>query len=149
RSCPCSTGARSTSGRRCRSPLDVHARALWGCACAPTETLSRPGARVCVASVPTSRQAPPGRSARSFEESGLPLADADTKCRHPVAPATAAKLVQQGDDEARAAHPERMAERDRAAVHVHLLRIQTELADDDEALRGKRLVQLDQVEVGC
>ena len=36
--------------------------------------------------------------------------------------------------------------RDRAAVHVHLRRVEPELADDGEALRGERLVQLDEVE---
>ena len=40
-----------------------------------------------------------------------------------------------------------MAERNRAAVHVHALRIETELADDLKALRGERLVQFDQVEI--
>ena len=37
--------------------------------------------------------------------------------------------MQQRDDEARAAHPERVAERDRAAVHVHALGVEAELAD--------------------
>ena len=37
--------------------------------------------------------------------------------------------------------------RDRAAVHVHLLVVEAELADDREALRRERLVQLDEVEV--
>ena len=55
--------------------------------------------------------------------------------------------MQQRDDEAGAAHAERMAERDRAAVDVHALLVEAELAHDREALRGERLVQLDQVEV--
>ena len=42
--------------------------------------------------------------------------------------------MQQRHDQARAAHPERVAKRDRAAVHVHFLRIETQLTDDDEAL---------------
>ena len=66
------------------------------------------------------------------------------RCRRPRAPA---KLVQQRDDEPRAAHPERMADRDRAAVHVHLRLVDPELAHDRERLRGERLVQLDEVEV--
>ena len=40
-----------------------------------------------------------------------------------------------------------MAERDRAAVHVHLLVIEPELADDREALRRERLIQLDEIEL--
>src|SRR5438093_436834 len=39
-----------------------------------------------------------------------------------------------------------MADRDRAAVHVHLRRIETELADDDEGLRCERFVELHEVE---
>ena len=55
--------------------------------------------------------------------------------------------MQERDDEARAAHPERMAERDRAAVDVHLLGVEAELADHGEALRRERLVQLDEVDL--
>src|SRR4051794_34231478 len=40
-----------------------------------------------------------------------------------------------------------MAERDRAAVDVHALRVEPELADDHEALRRERLVQLDEIDV--
>src|SRR6266545_398689 len=55
--------------------------------------------------------------------------------------------MEEGDDEPRPAHSEWMAERDRAAVHVHLLLVDPELADDGEALRRKRLVQLDEVDL--
>src|SRR5205085_10486625 len=64
-----------------------------------------------------------------------------------VAPTAAAELVEERDDEARAAHPERMTERDRAAVDVHLLRVEAELADHGEALRSERLVQLDEIDL--
>src|SRR5437588_7365214 len=40
-----------------------------------------------------------------------------------------------------------MPDRNRTAVDVHLLLVETELAHDDEALRGKRFVQLDQVDI--
>src|SRR5215210_3796002 len=40
-----------------------------------------------------------------------------------------------------------MAEGDRAAVDVHALGVESELANHDEALRGEGLVQLDQVDV--
>src|SRR5438552_16475193 len=40
-----------------------------------------------------------------------------------------------------------MAERDRTAVHVHLLRVEAELADHEEALRRERLVQLHEVDL--
>jgi hypothetical protein len=40
-----------------------------------------------------------------------------------------------------------MSECDGAAVHVHPVPVQTELADDDEALRGEGLVQLHEVDL--
>src|SRR4030095_16575154 len=64
-----------------------------------------------------------------------------------VAAVSASQLVQQRHDQTRAAHAEGMAECDRAAVHVHALRVEPELADHDQALRGDRLVQLDEVEL--
>jgi len=51
--------------------------------------------------------------------------------------------------DARPRHAERMAERNRAAVRVHMLGIvrQPELAHDGEPLRGEGFVQLDHVEI--
>ena len=43
--------------------------------------------------------------------------------------------------------PERVAERDRAAVDVDALRVEAELADDGDGLRRERLVELDEVDV--
>ena len=50
-------------------------------------------------------------------EYGLPFADADAERRQAVAAFAAPQLVQEGDHEARAAHPERMADRDRRRRH--------------------------------
>ena len=47
---------------------------------------------------------------RALEERRLTLADADAERREAVAPAAAAELVEERDDEARAAHPERVAD---------------------------------------
>ena len=82
-----------------------------------------------------------------LEQRGLALADADAQRREPVAAAAAAQLVRERDDEPGAAHAERVAERDRAAVDVHALLVEAEVAHDGEALRGEGLVQLDQVDV--
>src|SRR6185295_18342913 len=93
---------------------------------------------------------PPGcgsSSSRPLEEGGLALAHADAHRGDAVAPLPAAKLVEQRDDEPGATHPERVADCDRAAVHGHLLLVQTELAHDGEALGGKGFVQLHQIEV--
>src|SRR4029077_9443576 len=86
-------------------------------------------------------------SVGALEQRGLALAYSDTECRQPISAAATAKLAQQDHAEASAGHAERMTERDRAAIHVHLLRIQAQLADHDEALRGKRLIQLDEAEL--
>src|SRR3954447_14435408 len=85
------------------------------------------------------------RSAR--EERGLTLADPDAERRQPVAAAAPAQLVEQRDDEARAAHPERVADGDRTAVHVHAVAVEAEFSDDGKALRCERLVQLDEIEL--
>src|SRR5438046_2298315 len=108
-----------------------------GCTSAPTKTLSRKSAPVCVASEPS----PSRRDA--LEQRRLPLPDPDAQRRQPVAAAPPAELVQKRHDKARAGHPEGVAERDRAAVDVHLFGIQPQLTDDYEALRGEGLVQLD------
>ena len=55
-----------------------------------------------------------------LEQGGLALPDADAERREPVAAAAPPKLVHQRDDETRAAHAERMPNRNRAAVDVDL-----------------------------
>ena len=87
------------------------------------------------------------RGESACEERGLALADADAQRREPVTAAPPAQLVEERHDEPRAAHAERVAERDRAAVHVHALRVEPELADHREALRRERLVQLDEIDL--
>src|ERR671923_1310754 len=42
-----------------------------------------------------------------------------------------------------------MAERDRAPVDVHSFFVETELSEDDEALRREGFVQLDEVDLAC
>ena len=74
------------------------------------------------------------RDGLALEQRCDALAHADAERREAVATVPAAQLVQERDDEARAAHPQRVAERDRAAVHVDLLLVEPELADDREAL---------------
>ena len=65
----------------------------------------------------------------------------------PYRPLAATELVEQRHDEPRTAHPERVADRDRAAVDVHALLVDPEVAHHGERLRGERLVQLDEVDV--
>ena len=64
-------------------------------------------------------------------------------------PPVRCKLLGRGQRQAGAGHAERVAERDRAAVGVHVRRVvgDAELAQDGEALRGEGFVQFDHVEV--
>jgi len=77
---------------------------------------------------------PFGSGRAAFEERRLALPDADAQRGEAVAPTAPAELVQERHDEARARHSERVAERDRPAVDVHLRRIEAELAHDGERL---------------
>ena len=83
----------------------------------------------------------------TIEQCGLALSDPDAERRQAVAAPAPAELVQERDDESRTAHPERVPDRDRTAVHVDLLLVEAEVAAHRQALRGKRLVELDEVEI--
>src|SRR2546430_1037391 len=74
-----------------------------------------------------------------------PRAAADAERREAVALLALAQLVRGREREPCARRAERMAERDRAAVHVRLLAIEAEVLLDGEVLRRKRLVDLDEV----
>jgi hypothetical protein len=65
-----------------------------------------------------------------------------------VAAAAAAQLVEQRRGELRAGAPERVAERDGAAVDVELRVGDAELALAVHDLRGEGLVHLEEVDVG-
>ena len=58
------------------------------------------------------------------------------------------EVVEQRGHDARARHPERVAERDRAAERVELLRVDAPLVAARHDLRGERLVELEHVDVG-
>src|SRR5579862_6261678 len=57
------------------------------------------------------------------------------------------KCVEQGNDEPRAGRADRMAERDRAAVHVETFARHAELAFKQEGAQRKGFVVLEQVDV--
>src|SRR5689334_15537996 len=67
--------------------------------------------------------------------------------REPVLRSATAELVQERHDDARSRAPDRVAERDRAAVHVEALLRDAELAVAREHLRREGLVELDEVVV--
>jgi hypothetical protein len=49
--------------------------------------------------------------------------------------------------EPRPAHPQRVADRDRAAIDIHTLGIEPQLPHHDQRLTRERLIELDEVEV--
>ena len=74
-------------------------------------------------------------------------AAADAQRREPRRRPAALHFVQQRDDDARAGAADRMAERDRAAVDVQLLRGDRHVLQHREHLRGERFVELDEIEI--
>src|ERR1700731_475221 len=87
-------------------------------------------------------------SAVDFERAGAALAAADAH-RHdaPLRLAPAA-LLQDVACQPRAGHAEGVADRDRAAVDVVLLRVDAELVTRIQALAGERLVEFPQIDIG-
>src|SRR5260370_19589364 len=83
-----------------------------------------------------------GRPERSLDldQEGVSLPAAGADRGQPEPAAVAAQLVDHGADDAAAARADRMTERDRAAVHVHGLRIGAEQLHGVEGDRRERLV---------
>ena len=77
------------------------------------------------------------------DRDALPAADAGGA--EPVAAAPASQRVQQVERDAGAARAERVAQRDRAAVHVGALAVEPQLLLHRQVLGRERLVDLDQV----
>src|SRR5690349_2399153 len=84
-----------------------------------------------------------------FERQRDSLSDADAHGGQRELAAGPLELFGRRHREARAGHAQRVPERDRAAVRVHLRRVvrEPQLAQDGESLGRERLVQLDDVEV--
>src|SRR5262249_29094284 len=92
---------------------------------------------------------PPRLSRHPLQRQRHALPDADAHGDERALGTGEHRLMRGRDGKPRARHPEWMAERDRAAVRIDLLGIvrQPELAQAGERLRGKRLIELDPVEV--
>src|SRR6185295_284502 len=82
-----------------------------------------------------------------LDDHGVALAAARADRRHAEPAAAAAQLVHERHQDARAARPDRVAQRNRAAVHVHLRLVHPEHAHGVERHRGERLVDLEQVDL--
>ena len=81
-------------------------------------------------------------------DQGVALAAAAAQGGRTDAAAATLELEREVQHDPGAGHADRVAERDRAAVDVDLVRVEAELAGRLDADRGERLVELDQVEVG-
>ena len=83
---------------------------------------------------------------RRLDDRRDPLAATDAGGRQPSLQPATAQFEQERQQQARAGHPERVAKRNRAAVHVDLLAIQPQLFfNDGRVLRGERFVDLDEI----
>src|SRR6202011_3718537 len=91
-----------------------------------------------------------GRISDPFEHCGDALADADAHRHERISPAGAVQLAGGGQRDAGARGAERMADRDRPAIHVDpaVLERQVEFAQARQHLGGESLVDLDHVDVG-
>ena len=94
-----------------------------------------------------SKSEPAERDLVQLEDAGGAHAAADAHGDHAVAGVAALHFAQQRRGELGAGAAQRMAERNGAAVDVHLLGIETERANDGQRLCGKSLIQLDDADV--
>src|SRR5579864_295457 len=91
--------------------------------------------------------APRGRRLHALDQRGRAEAAAAAHRDEPEAAAAALELVQRRGQQARAGRPERVADRDRAAVDVHVRGVRRELALPRADHGGEGLVDLDHVEL--
>src|SRR5437868_493695 len=102
-------------------------------------------ARVTASGSTARRGVTPGLNA--LEDRRDPLTAADAERREPVLALSLAELGDERERETRTGRAERMAKRDRAAVHVRLLAIEAKLLLDGEVLCRERFVDLDEIHV--
>src|SRR5271169_4128673 len=80
-----------------------------------------------------------------LDNHGDPLPAADAGGGEAVARVAAPQFEQQRQNEARAAGRQRMAESDRAAVHIYFIAIEAELFFDGEILRREGFIYFDEI----
>src|SRR4051812_48784691 len=108
-----------------------------------TREIRRATARASPARARSTRSGTDDASAlRDTHDQGVALPTATAQRGGPDAAATALELEGEVQDHAGAGHADRVAERDRAAVHVHLGVVETELARRGDADGGEGLVEL-------
>src|SRR3954452_8049258 len=88
-----------------------------------------------------------GSAAIHFDDDRVALATARADRRDTQAAAAAPKRVPERAEDATAGRADRMTERDRPTVHVHLRLVDAEHSHGIERDRGERLVDLEEVDV--
>src|ERR1700687_2479829 len=85
------------------------------------------------------------RSSHGLDDHGDSLPSADAGRGEAIAAGAAAKLIEQSDYQARARSTERMAEGDRAAIHVGLVAVESQRLFYGQILRGESFIHFHQV----
>src|SRR3954467_8649257 len=111
----------------------------------PNQIAPRAIARICGLSTLVAYVTKLGGGDLEDHRVALAAAGADRGDAEPAA--AAAQLVDQRAEDAGARGPDRVAERDRPAVHVDLRLVDADHAHRVECHRGERLVDLEQVDV--
>src|SRR5438093_6507914 len=83
----------------------------------------------------------------ALEDDGQTLSARDAERRQAERRAASAHLVREGQDHAGAAHADRVADGDAAAIHVQPVPVELQLTLARDHLGGEGLVDLDQVDV--
>ena len=89
----------------------------------------------------------PSQNHSGFEDARRAHAGADAHRHHAVLLLAAAQAVHQRRRAHRAGRAERMAERDRAAERIDFRRVEADIADHRQRLRGERFVEFDPVQL--
>src|SRR5579884_59215 len=84
----------------------------------------------------------------AFHDHRHTLAAANAKGSQAIAGITPLHLIEQGHEDAGAARTDGMPQRNRAAVHIELVPVETEFLAHSHRLRGEGLISFNQVDIG-
>src|SRR5713101_1240246 len=82
-----------------------------------------------------------------FNGEGDGVAAAEAQCGDAALQVAALQFIEQRDQDARAAGADGMAERHRAAVDVHLFRIELEVPRNGNGSDGESFIELDEIDI--
>src|SRR5829696_352309 len=87
--------------------------------------------------------------ARHLEDDCVPAPTTGADGRHADASAAAAQFLDQAEDDPGTAGADRVAERDRAAIHIDSTGVNAETLAGDDGNTGESLIDLPDVDVRC